>query len=549
MRPPELWPLVGATQMRALDQHTIDVQTVPGALLMESAGRAVVEAVLAELEETGGGEVVVVCGAGNNGGDGFVVARHLWHLGVPARTVLQGAAARISGDAAANLARLEALGGEIEGEAWAPPDRGVIVDALFGTGLARVIEGSPAATIERINAARAGAVRVVAVDLPSGVDADSGQVWGVAVQADATVTMGLPKVGLTQEPGRSLAGRIAVARIGIADHLPGETPQIVLWGDAVAGALLPTRPGAGHKGTFGHVLLVAGSEGKTGAAVLAAAGAGRAGAGLVTIACPAGLNDILEAKCTEAMTVPVADTPERALAASAEDAIVALAAERDLVAAGPGIGRLEETRALMAALAKRLDCPLVLDADGIVAFEGHLSTLKGRGAPTILTPHPGEAARLLECTPGDINADRVEAARTLAARSGAVVLLKGAGTVAAAADGRVVVNPTGGPLLATGGTGDVLLGIVAAYVAQGLPALEAAAAAAYVHGAAADRLAERLGGSGLLAGELADEVAEASEALRRRAGAARGDQGGAAAQASRTAGGSGSRLALPFPGP
>jgi len=260
------------------------------------------------------------------------------------------------------------------------------------------------------------------------------------------------------------------------------------------------------------VLLVAGGLGKTGAAALAAAGAGRAGAGLVTLACPAGLNDILEGKCTEAMTVPVAETKERAFAAASEGEILALAAERSVVAMGPGVGRSHETVALMRALAGHVEAPLVIDADGLFAFAEDAGALAAREAPTVLTPHPGEAARLLGVGSGDVNRDRIGAARTLAARTGAVVLLKGAATVAASPAGHVVVNPTGGPGLGTGGTGDVLLGIVAAYVGQGVPALEAAALAAWVHGAAGDRL-ER-GAGGLLAGDLARAVPGVAASLR-----------------------------------
>jgi NAD(P)H-hydrate epimerase len=262
------------------------------------------------------------------------------------------------------------------------------------------------------------------------------------------------------------------------------------------------------------VLLVAGSEGKTGAAALAAEAAARAGAGLVTLACPAGLNDILEVKCTEAMTAPVADTPGRSLAAAAEDSLVQLASERDVVGCGPGVGRHDETVKLIRALARRLEQPLVIDADGIFAFAGEPDLLKARRAPTILTPHPGEAARMLGSSAAALNRDRPGAARALARSTGAVVLLKGAATVTAEPGGEVVVNPTGGPALGSGGTGDVLTGMVAAYLAQGLAPLEAAALAAWVHGAAADRLSRELGGAGLLAGELAAEVPAAMEELR-----------------------------------
>jgi NAD(P)H-hydrate epimerase len=281
---------------------------------MESAGRAVVQAVLARLAP--GDSVLVVCGPGNNGGDGLVVARHLHALGVPVRAALLSD--RLSGDAGPQLARARKAGVPLEGKRWRAPASGVIVDALFGTGLARALSGDARACVRRIKAARSArpdAITVIAVDLPSGLSSDTGQVLGAAVAADATVTLGLPKLGLAFEPGRALAGRITVARIGIADSAPGVRLDAVLWTRAGAAAALPARPRDGHKGTFGHALLVAGSEGKTGAAALCAEGAARVGAGLVTLACPAGLNDILEAKVTEAMTAPLPDTGARQFAA------------------------------------------------------------------------------------------------------------------------------------------------------------------------------------------------------------------------------------------
>jgi NAD(P)H-hydrate epimerase len=515
------WALASADEMRALDRHTIETLGVPGELLMESAGRAVAEAALGLL--TPGTSVLVVCGRGNNGGDGLVAARHLYALGVPVRVALLGSAASLRGDAAASLRRARAAGVPIEGERWRAPAAGVIVDAIFGTGLSRPVEGAAASSIRRIAASRAAspeALRVLAVDLPSGLCADTGQVLGAAAPADMTLTLALPKPGLVLEPGRTLAGRVRVARIGIADTAPGVTLATSLWTRAGAGARLPARPAAGHKGTFGHVLLVAGSEGKTGAAALAAYGAAYSGAGLVTIACPAGVNDVLELLCTEAMTAPVPDTAQRAFAASAAEAVLALAATREAVGLGPGIGRSAETLAFVGAIAKRLERPLVLDADALFAFAGEPERLASRSAPCVLTPHPGEAAALLGSDAASLNRDRLGAARRLARLTGSVVLLKGAASVTAAPDGRAVVNPTGGPALASGGTGDVLLGIVTSFLAQGMQAFEAAALAAFLHGAAADRIARRTGPAGLLASQLATELPVTAQRLRQAAGAA-----------------------------
>jgi NAD(P)H-hydrate epimerase len=533
-----VWPLVDSDAMRGLDRHTIETLGVPGQLLMENAGRAVVEEVLANLPPDG--DVVVVCGTGNNGGDGFVVARHLHLLGVPVRAVLLGEESAVGGDAATHLELARRAGVTLEGGRWRAPAAGALVDAIFGTGLSRDVAGPAAASIRRINAAREArgrALRVVAVDLPSGLSADTGEILGSAVRADATVTFGLPKLGLALEPGRSLAGRVVVARIGIAEQAPGVEIGAELWTRAVAGARLPARPAAGHKGSFGHALVVAASEGKTGAAALAAEGAARIGAGLVTIACPAGLNDILEIKCTEAMTAPVPDTSARALATTAEEVVLALAATRDAVGLGPGVGEGGETAALVASLVKRLEKPLAIDADGLRPFGGQPELLKARPAPTVLTPHPGEAARLLGSSPAEVNRDRLGAARRLARESSCVVLLKGAASVTASPEGWAVVNPTGGPALASGGTGDVLLGMVAGLLAQGLEEFEAAALAAFVHGLAADRVAERAGSSGLMATDLARELPAATEALRAEARA------GAAEASPRV------RLAASFPEP
>jgi NAD(P)H-hydrate epimerase len=506
--------LVGAATMRGLDRWTIETGKVPGEVLMESAGLAVVRAVL-EVRPPDG-DVVVVCGGGNNGGDGWVVARHLHGLGVDVQVVVLGDPEALEGDAAANAARARAAGVASEPFADALPSSDVVVDAIFGTGLSREVTGAPARAIRAVNAAGDGAI-VVAVDLPSGIDADTGRVHGVAVEADLTVTIAAPKLGLALEPGRGHAGDVRVARIGIPDAAPGLDADAELWTEAAAGLRLPERPEAGHKGSFGHVLVVAGSEGKTGAAALAAEAAGRAGAGLVTVACPAGLNDILEVKCTEAMTVPLPDTPARAFAAGASARIVALAAERDVVALGPGIGTHDETVKCVHAAVEAIERPLVLDADGLNCLAGQGDLLRRRPAATVLTPHPGEAARWLDASAAEVNADRVGAARRLAEATGAVVLLKGAASVIAAPDRTPCINPTGGPLLGTGGTGDVLTGLVAGLLAQGVDAFAAAALAAFVQGAAGDRLAARRGEAGALAGEVAAEIPATLEALRQRA--------------------------------
>jgi ADP-dependent NAD(P)H-hydrate dehydratase / NAD(P)H-hydrate epimerase len=525
----DAWPLVTAAEMRALDRHTIETLGVPGALLMELAGAAVARE--AGALRAPGAAVWIYCGPGSNGGDGLVAARHLHLRGVPVRVVAAGDPAAWRGDAADNARRLAALGVPVHRDDAAPPAGAAVVDAVFGTGLARAVEGPPAAAIRRMRAARP-ACRVLAVDLPSGLDADSGQPHGDAVAADVTVTIGLPKLGLALEPGRSLAGRVVVARVGIADASPEVAPAAELWMRAAAARRRPERPADGHKGRFGHVLVVAGSEGKTGAAALAGLGAARVGAGLVTLACPERTLPVLAARQSEWMTAPVPEAAGGCFGRQAEKPVLELAAARDVVALGPGVGRGDETRAFVRAVTRALACPLVLDADGLVAFEGAVAELRVRTAPTVLTPHPGEAALLLGATPAAVNADRPAAARRLAAETGALVVLKGAATVVAEPSGSLLVNPTGGPALASGGTGDVLTGVIAGFLAQGLAARDAAGLGAFVHGAAADRLAERHGAAGVLASEVAGALPDALRALGESSGGI----------------GAGDRLAFPEPG-
>ncbi len=505
------WPLAGSEAMRALDRHTIEKLGVPGELLMECAGRAL--AAVAEAERGRGARVLVVCGPGNTGGDGLVAARHLHLRGARVSVAMVGDPARLRGDAARNLERAERAGVPFAGARWRAEAGDVVVDALFGTGLARPPEGEAASAVRRMVAARPAA-RVVAVDLPSGLDADTGQPLGPCVEADVTVTLALPKPGLVLEPGRSLAGRILVARIGVADEAPGIALLAGVLTREGAGALLPARPAEGHKGTFGHVLVAAGSRGKTGAAALAAEGAARAGAGLVTIACPASASPILQARLPEAMTAPLCETEAGEIAPDAADALVALARERSALAFGPGLGRGAAPQELVRRVVARVPVPCVLDADGLVAFAAAPEALRERAAALVLTPHPGEAALLVGGEPRDLNRDRVGSALRLAEHTGAVVVLKGASSVVADPDGRVRINPTGGPILATGGTGDVLAGVIAGLLAQGLGPFDAASLGVFVHGAAGDALERELGRAGALAGEVARALPGAAQALR-----------------------------------
>lgn len=521
----EAWPLVSAAQMRRLDLLTIEELDVSADVLMENAGRAAVRLLLEEFTRflsPPGAEVLVACGSGNNGGDGFVVARHLQAIGIPVRVMCLDSSRKLMGAAGLNRERAVRAGVLLEGSEAKLPYRGVIVDALLGTGLERPLTGGTRQWVERITTARSDSLAVISVDLPSGLHADTGQPLGAAIQADATVTIGLPKRGLVLPPGQRHSGLIYVARVGIADALPAgdeveAVDQVRIWTAIGAAKALPVRSDDGHKGSFGNVLVLAGSEGKTGAAALAVNAAIRTGAGLVTLGCPAGLNDILERKCTEAMTAPLPQTRERAFGLDALEPALDLAKDRDGVALGPGMGCEPETQSLIRTLTPQLPTPLVLDADGLNAFAGAPEALSKRRAPTVLTPHPGEAGRLLGIGADAVNADRVGSARILAARSECVTLLKGAGTVIAGPDGRVLINPTGCSNLATGGTGDVLAGIVVALLVQKVEPFDAAALAAYIHGLAAEILSHEQGQVGLLASELGPAIPRAIDAMRQDA--------------------------------
>lgn len=500
--------LVTAEEMREIDRRTIEDWELPGRVLMENAGRAVAQ-VAGELLEEHGGRVVIVAGKGNNGGDGFVAARWLHFVGLPVEVCLLPAGEELSGDAAANYtfaARSgvtihEQCGREILDQRLA--DAALIIDGVLGTGITGEVRGVAREAIAAINAAPAP---VLAIDIPSGVDSNTGAILGDAVWADTTVTFALPKVGLYQYPGREHCGRIVVAPIGVPRQLlEADEWRINLTVEADAEWMLPDRAPDMHKGDAGRLLVIAGSVGMTGAAALSALAACRAGAGLVYLACPESLNDILEGKCTEVLTRPMPETDARSLALAAEEPIVELAAGMDAVVLGPGLSQHEETAELARKLAARIELPMIIDADGLNAFAARAGELIGRAAPTVLTPHPGELSRLTGQPIAQIQSDRVAAARAAAAMTGTVVVLKGAGTVTAAPDGEVWVNPTGNEGLASGGSGDVLAGMVGAFLAGGAPALQAAVAAVFYHGRAADR-AVHPGARGLVASDLLEVI-------------------------------------------
>jgi len=502
-------------QMRAADRRAIEGAGIPALDLMERAGAGVAACLVEEVLSHGPRPVLVLCGKGNNGGDGLVAARHLARLGHVPRTVVLAPQRDLSPEAWAQLSAARSAGLSIEeigDEAgwervrpWLSPAT-VVVDALLGTGVRRATAGVLARVIEDVNASGA---TVVAIDLPSGIDADTGGVPGPAVFAHRTYTLCRPKLGLVVEPGASHAGTFRVIDIGIPDEAVRAAQSELAWMDRdAARRLLPPRPPAAHKGTMGHLLGVAGSRGKSGAAVLLARAALRSGAGLVTIATVKSAQPIVAAAQAEAMTEPLAESRAGTLSVRAAGPVGKLLGSRDALAIGPGLGTTPDVVAAVRAIVAKLTRPAVLDADALNAFASG-PKLRARRAPLVLTPHPGEAARLLRTTAASVQSDRLGAARGLATTTGAVVVLKGKRSLVASPDGRVAVNSTGNPGMATGGTGDALTGILGALLARGLTAFDAARLATYVHGGAGDAAVAWAGVEGMIAGDLIDALPHA----------------------------------------
>jgi NAD(P)H-hydrate epimerase len=510
--------ILTAAQMREADRRTIEEVGISPLVLMENAGRQVVAAIEAVHGDLGDRNVAVLCGRGNNGGDGFVVARTLMQRGVDVAVYLLGRVADVRGDARTNLEILGRLGVTVvevaDSQAWELHFSEVtratlIVDAIFGTGLNAPVSGHVESVIADVNSS---GIPVVAVDLPSGLSADTSDPIGVSIEAGLTITLGAPKIPLVLPPAETRCGDIVIADIGIpTDVLDGlDGPRIELLTRGAMRDLINPRAPDSHKGDYGRVLVIAGSVGKTGAAHLAGIGALRSGAGLVTIATAARCQPIVAAMGPEYMTEAI-DDGDDGLDPAAVDRVLELA--RDVVAIGPGLGQAAGTRAFVQAVVDRATMPLVVDADGLNAFGAEPDRLAGReGRDVIITPHPGEMARLVGMSTDEVQASRLEIARNFAVAHHVYVVLKGHRTVIATPDDKVFINPTGNPGMATGGTGDVLTGMIAAWLAQLLDAEAACKLAVYLHGLAGD-LAEHDEGevamtSADLAGHLGDAVLE-----------------------------------------
>jgi NAD(P)H-hydrate epimerase len=511
-----------AAMMREMDRKAIEEFDLPGLVLMENAGRGAFEFLWEEFHPR---RVTVFAGKGNNGGDGYVIARHLMNAGVEVETVVLANPDEIAGDARTNLEALMKMGGRVapardiaalEDNRFHIAQSDLLVDAILGTGLQSEVRGFYRQAIEFINGLvkHYPHLRVFAVDLPSGLNADTGQVMGVAVAADATCTFGMLKTGHLSYPGASLCGTLALVDISLPRQLYYSIPYRLVLAPSAAD-LLPERDEDCHKGTLGHGLVLAGSPGKTGAAVMAAESALRSGAGLVTLAGPESLHSIFETKTLEVMTEPLPDR-DGALTPDALPRVRDLMSGKTALALGPGIGRGPARPAFIAGVIAAARLPLVIDADGLNAIAEELAILDHARGPVIITPHPGEMARLLRVSTQDVLRDRLNAALAFARDHNVIVLLKGAYSITATPEGRAFYNTSGNPGLATAGAGDVLTGLILGLLSQGLAPREATILAAFLHGHAADLALPSRGPEGLLARDVMEHIPAAFLDLRRR---------------------------------
>ena len=509
--------VLNAAQMRDADRLTIEEIGIPSMVLMENAGRQVVAALEAAYEDLSDKQVAVLCGPGNNGGDGFVVARTLHQRGVAVSVFVIATLAAIKGDARLNVEILGRLGLTVveitDEQAWdlhfsEISQCDLIVDAIFGTGLKSPLSGMMETVAADVNAS---GIPVVAIDLPSGLSADRPEPIGECIRAALTVTLAAPKLPLVLPPGEAQAGSIVVADIGIPPEVVDglEGPRLELLTREAMRDIVQPRESDSHKGDYGRVLIIAGSRGKTGAAHLAAVGALRSGAGLVTVATPISSQPVVAAMGAEYMTLPLDETGDGHVAAAAMQIILGL--EQDVIAAGPGLGTGPEVTRFVHDLIEKSEAPLVLDADALnvlAADPDRLQTGPGSRA-IIITPHPGEMARLLNTSAETVQANRLDLARDFAVQHQIYVVLKGYRTLLATPEGKVFINPLGNPGMATGGTGDVLTGVLAAWLAQLLDAEAACKIAVYLHALAGDLSEADEGEVAMTAGDLAAHLGDA----------------------------------------
>jgi len=505
--------LVTASEMQRMDKKTIQSFGLPGRLLMENAGRGATDIFMKTFGRPGSKKIGIMAGRGNNGGDGFVMARYLAQKGLNVSVFLLARRTQLKGDAAENfklLAPLQIPVHEMPDQAAFSRRRAAIgrmdlwIDAILGTGLNSEVKGFFKAVIDSLN--RLGKP-TLAVDIPSGLNADTAQPCGTCIRAHTTATFAFAKIGHVLYPGAEYTGKLEVIDIGVPPHVAAEVGprQFLLTTEDIRGCLKSRLPDT-HKGHTGHLLVLAGSPGKTGAAAMTAMSAMRSGAGLVTLGIPANLNPVLETQVLEAMTCPLPQTPTGEFAVSAWGEIKKRLIGKKCLAMGPGIGTAEETKALVLKILKGCRIPVVIDADGLNCLAGHTQHFLKCKGPVVITPHPGEMARLMRTTAGRVQEDRIKNAREFAQRHLVHVVLKGARTVIAHPDGSVFVNPTGNPGMASGGMGDVLTGVIAGLIAQGYSPDVSAHVGTYLHGAAADALLQKHRPFGFIASDVMDNL-------------------------------------------
>ena len=506
-----------AQQIRNIDRRAIREFGIPGPVLMENAASAIMAEMERFFDGLAGVRVGIVCGKGNNGGDGLALARRLRIRGVPVRVALLAPFASFTGEAKLNLAVLRRTDVEIVPNAssaalaeiidWSD----ILVDAMLGVGLSSPLKGNYSLAAELMN--RAGRP-VVAVDIPTGINADTGEVMGTAVRSDLTVTMAIPKRGLVLYPGASFSGQVRVADIGIpGEVVEKEKIRVSSLEHGLAEGQLDLRDRDAHKGDFGHLLVIAGSLGKAGAAIMAAKGALRSGAGLVSVAAPMGLVPVIQQQVFEAMCVPAGESVDGTLGIGSEEELVKASGRMSACAIGPGLTTHYETVQVVKDLVQRITVPMVIDADAVNALANDPRILLKAKAPVVLTPHPGEMARLLGVSTEDIQRNRINSAQAFAEECGVTVVLKGAGTVIATTHGDVFINTTGNPGMATGGTGDVLTGMIGSLLAQGYGPTQAACLGVYLHGLAGDLAAKEKGEAGMIAGDVIEKIPEATKTI------------------------------------
>lgn len=498
-----------AEQIKNIDRRAIREFGIPGTVLMENAAAAIMTEMERFFDGLSGVRVGILCGKGNNGGDGLALARRLRIRGTAVRAALLAPFSAVSGEAKVNLSVLRKMDVDLLQNATSKNVADIIawsdilVDAMLGVGLSSPVKGVYAQAVNQVNAS---ARPVVAVDMPTGIHADTGAVLGTAVKAELTVAMALLKPGLVLSPGAEYAGTVRVADIGIpSEVVDRENIALTLLDRSIAWGVARRKRDA-HKGDFGHALIIAGSPGKAGAAIMAAKAALRTGPGLVSVAAPNGIVPIIQGQVCEAMCVPADESIEGTLGAGSEGALLKAAESMDAVAMGPGLSTHFETSQVLRHLIPRIAVPLVIDADGLNALAADKDLLLRSKAPVIVTPHPGEMGRLLGVPAAEVQQNRLGAARRFARTYGVIVVLKGAGTVVALPGGETFVNSTGNPGMATGGTGDALTGMIAGFLAQGYPPAQAACLGVYLHGRAGDLAAGEKGEAPMIAGDLIENI-------------------------------------------